>query len=212
MCSQVTFISFGELVLVRFLFLPCALSRTEREKNEEGPCWLRDLLLFSHPRAVFHRAWLEAYCVCVAHRDTRAVVLEFDLPRTSERYFPSSTEKTAQVILASWGCATHTWLLFSSFFGRVMMMMISLSTPPKSNKQHLLPLFCHFPPSSFYFSTPFYPISPLLPLTISPFQGPCRLSLLFTKYSLTKKWDFLLIEDQSGKVPSSKPAPSISRP
>ena len=93
---------------------------------------------------------------------------------------------------------------------------LSLLTPPPNpnlNKQHLFPLsICHFPPSSFYFSTPLYPISPPLPLTISPFQGPCRLSLLFTKYSLTKKWDFLLIEDQSGKVPSSKPAPSISRP
>ena len=42
---------------------------------------------------------------------------------------------------------------------------------------------------------------------------PCGLSPLFAKYSLTKKkWDFLLIEDQSGKVSSSKPAPSISGP
>lgn len=39
------------------------------------------------------------------------------------------------------------------------------------------------------------------------------LSPLFTKYSLTKKkWEFLLIEDQSGKVSSSNPALSIRAP
>ncbi len=39
------------------------------------------------------------------------------------------------------------------------------------------------------------------------------LSLLFTKYSLTKKkWEFLLIEDQSGQVSSSNPTLSIRAP
>lgn len=61
------------------------------------------------------------------------------------------------------------------------------------------------------FSLPGYPLffSFIIPLFICRL---CELSTLFTKYSLTKKWDFLLIEDQSSKVPSSKPAPSISRP
>lgn len=61
------------------------------------------------------------------------------------------------------------------------------------------------PPSPLYrFSTSIFPLR---------LSRPGRLSLLFTKYSLTKKkWDFLLIEDQSSKVSSSKPAPSISRP
>lgn len=49
-------------------------------------------------------------------------------------------------------------------------------------------------------------LSSTLPLSFQ-FLGRHRLSLLFTKYRLTKKkWDFLLIEDQSGKVSSSKPA------
>lgn len=67
--------------------------------------------------------------------------------------------------------------------------------------------------------SPFHVLSPsqlLLPSLSFPSFHLIKahgLSPLFTKYSLTKKkWEFLLIEDQSGKVSSSNPALSIRAP
>lgn len=70
---------------------------------------------------------------------------------------------------------------------------------PKINSLHL---------SNRPFITLVHPLHPPPPPPVPPFGPP----LLFTKYSPTKKWHILLIEDQSAKVSSSKPAPSISRP
>lgn len=165
--------------------------------------WVDDLRLVSRPPVVFRRTWLEADCVC--HRGTA----KHFVPKIF--FFFLCPPKINKVRHVDWkwkaSCVFFAFIHFFFSFSNTsdslnQIFPLSLSSPitalPSSSSS-----VSHSPTLLYPFNTSLLPSASM----------PCRLSLLFTKYSLTKKkWDFLLIEHQSSKVSSSTPAPSISRP